>query len=362
MEVCVDPIKLYRQAANGKLQVWSISAEVDIITIRWGEEHGQLQEQTEEVECGLAGRSIEEQVLSRVTSRINGKIDQGYSDNRIFAINNKPVNRMGLKKPMLAAKLDTVKDIDFPSSVVQCKYDGHRCLINRDGDEYQAYSRNGKAIETIPEIVDAVRKSHLPDGYTLDGELYHHGSPLQTITSWVKRRQPMTSNLAYIVYDIITPDEKFYSQRFQILINLNLKLPIQIAPTDANVTEEQIPFMLDESIKAGYEGLILRRDGFAYQDGKRSKGLVKIKQWIDDEFKVISIKQSTEGYAVLRCIMNSGVTFEATAPGSMEEKFVIWMNKDSYIGKFVNVQYANLTKAGKPFHPIATMWRNKDEE
>lgn len=361
MEMQIDPIYLYKKSANGKLQVWSIKSEDDEIIISWGEDGGRQQIQSECIDYGLAGRTLDEQIISRVNSRVNGKLDQGYVHDRGHALINEPVNRLGLKKPMLATKFKDVKGIDFLSSVVQCKYDGHRCLINRDGGDFQAYSRNGKPIEAIHEILEAVKESYLPDGYTLDGELYHHRTPLQTISSWVKRRQPMTAKLVYIVYDVLTPDEKLYYQRYQMLQKLNLWGPIQIAPTDVNVVEAQIPMMLKASIEDGYEGLILRRDGFAYEDGKRSKGLVKIKQWMDDEFKVISIKQSKEGYAVLKCIMESGVTFEATAPGTMDEKFDVWLYRESWIGKFVNVQYANLTKAGKPFHPIATMWREPGE-
>jgi len=362
MELQIDPIFLYKKSAHGKLQIWSIRSQGDEIIITWGEDGGRQQTQVESIDYGLAGRTLDEQILSRVNSRVNGKLDQGYVQDRAYALMNKPVNRLGLKKPMLAASFDSVRDIDFSTSVMQCKYDGHRCLINRDGDDYQAYSRNGKPIETIYEIMEAVKQINLPDGYTLDGELYHHCSPLQTITSWVKRRQSMTQYLSYIVYDLITPDAKFYPQRLQELLKLNIKRPIKLAPTDISIVEDRIPNMLDKSIDAGYEGLILRRDGFPYEDGKRSKGLVKIKRWMDDEFKVISIKQSKEGYAVLKCIMDSGVTFDATAPGTMDDKFDIWRDREQWIGKFVSIQYANLTKDGKPFHPIATMWRDKGEE
>jgi len=156
MEVKIDVIYLYRQDASCKLQVWSIYHEDDTIFISWGNYGGLQQSQEELIEDGLAGRSFDEQIISRVQSRINKKLDQGYITDRLRAMNSKPVNTLGLLKPMLATPFKKIKDIDYKSSMMQCKYDGHRCLIHYDGTKYRAYSRNGKTINTIPEIVAAV--------------------------------------------------------------------------------------------------------------------------------------------------------------------------------------------------------------
>jgi len=362
MEVKIDVTFLYRQDASCKLQVWSIYHEGDTIFISWGDYGGLQQSQEELIEDGLAGRSLDDQIISRVQSRINKKLDQGYITDRLRAMSSKPVNKLGLLKPMLATPFKKVKGIDYKNSMMQCKYDGHRCLIHYDGDSYTAYSRNGKIIDTIPEIMYEVKCSELQPGDTLDGELYSHGVPLQMITSWVKRRQENTKKLLYIVYDVITEEKLYYTARLAIISGLCLRHPVYYAPTDLNFDEKNISRMLHRSIEDGYEGLILRRDGFAYEDGKRSKGLVKIKRWEDHEFKVVDVLESKDGYGVLVCVMHSGIRFKVTAPGDFEEKFDALENKAKYIGKFVNVKYANLTEAGKPFHPIATMWRNKSEE
>ena len=211
--------------------------------------------------------------------------------------------------------------------------------------------------------MEDVVKCGLPEGYTLDGELYHHGTPLQRITSWVKREQLATLDLVYMVYDVIPDDLKWgYGTRFGLLNELEFTETVQLAPTLRDVEEADIPMYLKGAIDAGYEGLILRRDGFPYADGKRSKALVKIKQWMDDEFEVIGIVQSKEGYAILNCVTDDGVEFDATAPGSMDEKHETWRNRDEFIGLTVNVKFANYTIDGVPFHPIATGWRDKDDE
>lgn len=362
MEVIVDKTRLYRQTATGKLQVWSIRSEGDTIFIEWGDDGGTQQEQEEYVEDGLAGRSLDEQVLSRINSRIGKKLDQGYLYDKATAAANKPVNRLGLAKPMKAIQLKKARGIDYSTSMLQLKYNGHRCLIHYDGTTYTAYSRNGKIITTVPEIVEAAIQSNMTAGDTLDGELYHHGTKLQTITSWVKRRQPMTQRLVYIVYDIITPMDLYYRARLELINNLNAEMPILIAETQRSCDEDSIPVHLASAIKLGYEGLMLRRDGFPYQDGKRSRGLVKIKAWEDNEYIVEDIIQSKDGYGILICRMKSGIRFRATAPGDFYEKEQVLIYKKEFIGKYVNVQYAELTEAGKPFHPVATGWRDKGNE
>lgn len=362
MDIAITPTILYKQSAQGILQVWSIWYEDDTIYIEWGQEGGEMQEQTEEILESKAARSVEEQVLSRINSRIEKKLDQGYVYNKAEAQANKPTNRLGLMKPMLATPFDRVKGIDFETSWLQAKYDGHRCLVHRrDKDNYIAYSRNGKVIHSIPEILRAIDDLDMSVGATLDGELYHHGTPLQRITSWVKRRQANTLNLHYVVYDIMITGGG-YKLRHALLESFfkgKSEQFVRLAPTMPCPAASEIAYHLRSTIEDGYEGLILRRSGFPYEDGKRSKGLVKIKQFQDDEFLVVDINPSREGYAILTCATKDGKKFNATAPGDMTQKMRVMNHKQDFIGRFVQLKYANLTEDGVPFHPIATMWRNK---
>jgi hypothetical protein len=46
----------------------------------------------------------------------------------------------------------------------------------------------------------------------------------------------------------------------------------------------------------------------------------------------------------------------------MDNKEMIFENKDDYIGQWITVEYFSETNDGQPFHPVATNWRNKLEE
>ena len=98
-------------------------------------------------------------------------------------------NAMGLKKPMLAKAVDKCKNNFLHNCFIQYKYDGNRCLVHHGENGLVAYSRNGKPMKNLEHILNDI---NIPKGMTLDGEIYHHGTPLQTIVSWVKRLQPDT--------------------------------------------------------------------------------------------------------------------------------------------------------------------------
>ena len=82
----------------------------------------------------------------------------------------------------------------------------------------------------------------------------------------------------------------------------------------------------------------------------------------DDEFLILNIEESKDGWARLVLEAHNGESFTASAPGTMGDKYEIMDNADKYIGQYVNVKFANLTKDGLPFHPIATAIRNKHKE
>jgi DNA ligase-1 len=353
----VDEQIFYYQDASGAIRYWSIEIiDYDLI-MEFGVLGGAAQHQIESIEYGLGGRSREEQALSRFESRINNKRDKGYVNTIEEAKSSRPTNMLGLLKPMLAHKHQDYKDkIEYSGAYLQYKYDGHRCLVTKQNGKLIAYSRNGKEIDSIPHILEGIE---IEEGVYLDGELYVHGLPLQKISSLVKRHQTDSEKIVYHVYDTISNVD--YSERLDMLRGMVLGERAIVVPTwEANETE--IPSQLEKAISDGYEGLILRLDGYGYEDSKRSKGLLKVKQFHDDEFLVVDINPSVDGYGILTCVMDSGKTFNATAPGDMTEKKRALREKGSYIGRSVTVKYANFTKDGIPFHPIAVCWRNKAEE
>lgn len=346
-------MKLYKHTKNG-LYTWEIIQNEDLIITRWGKFCGTIQRHEEEIEDGLAGRSLQEQIDLMIASKIKKKRDSGYVDDPKDATIVR--NALGFKKPMLAKPFKNVPNIPTKGSV-QLKYDGHRCLITKHEGKIIAYSRNGQLITTISHIKNACK--NLPNGITLDGELYIHGAKLQVISSYVRKKQESTARLTYVVYDCITPGT--FLTRLAMLKGLIkqkcLTAPIIIAPCLVGIDIDTLPKLLIIAKDEGFEGLIFRTNDLEYEDSKRSNSLIKIKSWIDNEFTVIKITESKDNWAILHCKTPSGKLFTVSAPGTTSEKRTVLLNKKMYIGKSVKVKYANLTKEGKPFHPVAECWR-----
>ncbi len=345
---------LYVRDNTGQMREWSISSIGNCITIRFGQLGGSMQYKTEVVSTGKATRTLDEQMMSRMASRISKQRDKGYTMDLELAQTTRASNTLGMPKPMLAKKLRDVKNIDFTDAVAQPKFDGNRCLIHCKDGVNKAYSRNGKPMEAIDHILDDIV---LGEGEIVDGELYCHGYPLQTIVSWVKRKQENTKLLKYHVYDTVSAEP--YKRRSEYIRGIPKGESIVPVYGDACGSTAELIAYFKEYREQGYEGAILRWGDSGYEDGKRSKHLVKVKAWEDDEFFVIDVIASKDGWGILVCDDKHGESFRVSAPGDMDQKTYCLQNKDRFIGRDVTVEYANLTKDGVPFHPVAIGFRDE---
>lgn len=349
---------LYKLGAAGALQIWTVrELSENSIEIIWGYDGGVCQKQVEIIEINQSGRSLKEQMFLRMTSRINAQLDKGYCETKEEAMLSKGLNASKLFRPMLAQVYEHNKQYGLKNMFWQYKYNGHRCLITRRGDKLFAYSRNGKPIDTIHHIL---KELDIPEGCTLDGELYLHGMPLQSISSIVRRVQPDNTKLNYIVYDVI--QNKPFKDRLNFIAKLNMPTKVIIActleaPTKDMLTNEGIKY---EAHSKGYEGFILRTNDRGYEPGKRSSQLLKVKSRLDMEVIVKTIEPSADGWAVLVCCTPSGKQVKVVAPGTMHEKHEIYENSKNYIGRLLTIEFAEYTKDGIPFHPVAIAFREEE--
>ena len=339
-------INLYLKDNRGDIRHWTIWYDDDELVIKHGLLRGAMQEKREHVEV-KGKNTLKEQIMSRIASRCSKMRDKGYVSSVALAMKGKATNAAGLPKPMLA---QPIKNADVSGTwYTQYKYDGHRCIAYKRGGIMHAYSRNGKPITTIPDILDRLHH-RTEEGQFLDGELYIHGLSLQKIASLVKRKQFESRDLQYKMYDVMIDEP--YGERLNLIEG---NWPEMVAPTIhmGDYSKEA----LDAARALGYEGLIVRLDDRGYEDGKRSKSLIKIKKFEDDEFQVVGIHSSVDNWAILECRAKSGKPFNVSAPGSIRTREQILKDSHKYIGERVTVEYSNITKDGVPFHPVALRFR-----
>lgn len=305
----------------------------------------------------------EEQAVLENISKSKRKIDKGYVKTK-KAAEAPATNALGLKKPMLATSLDKVKpeSIEWETAYVQPKLDGHRALFV-DG---VLYSRSGKVIN-LPHIVDAINESGC-QGLHLDGELYLHGKTLQELGSLIKKLTPESEQVEYHIYDVVDENATFSerTEDFEEGSGFEFHPKIVVNPTFSVDCMEEVMGHHKQWREEGYEGTMLRFGEDGYGTDKRSRKLLKVKEFHDAEFKVIGYE---EGKPYIRgnkkyrvpvwiCETESGGTFNVTAAGNMHEKAVEWENRDECVGNMLTVKFHNMSKDNIPQLPIALQWRD----
>ena len=347
-------ITLYRKNALG-IGMWSIWAELDTLHIAHSSTlDGSPVHHTETIQRGCQGRSIEEQVQSRIRSRISKQRDKGYTESIDDAAKG-AFNQLGLLPPMLANVYQGHEALGR-SAWMQRKLNGLRCLITRQDGELIAYSRRGKPLVHITEILEEADK-FVSEGDTIDGELYSHGASLQTINSWVKRRQSLTGKLQFIAYDQMSKDS--FCDRHDELIDKVSPFEFKrvVVLPKKKYTDEQARSEFFKSVRdKGFEGLMIRLDGSGYESNKRSNSLLKDKAVFDTEVIVKDIVLSDKGNPVCICDYK-GKEFRTSPPGSHGERNEAFVNRVKYIGTRLNIEYREMTDDGIPFHAVGINWR-----
>lgn len=358
---------LYTKDAMGNVRRWGIAVVNGNLHIKYGVHGGVYNLQIEEIDEGLAGRTLEEQILLRMDSRIRKKIDAGMVESLETAQNQRRVNALGLVRPMTAKKYkDLGGRVDFRTpGIVQKKYNGLRCMITNRSGELIAYSRGGKQYGAALDHILSTLKN-LPEGMTLDGELYCHGAHLQTLNSWAKKKGPESHKLKFIVYDMVS-NLPFRHRLRQLEAFPAIELegtnhPIWLADSFEVNSHDEVAELFSAFRSKGYEGAMLRIGDAGYESNKRSNSILKVKAFEDGEFLVVDIIPSSEGWAILACVTKGGKRFKVSAPGSVHKKFEIMNNPGKYIGRYVNVEFSELTKDGIPAQPVAKRWRDKADE
>ena len=377
VKATVEYPKLYCQNSKGGVKVWQIFVEemkdgtADIVTI-----HGGLGKKMQEsrktiYEGKNIGRANEttahEQANAEAISAMNKKKDSGYVENLKTAAADETV-----KLPMLAlVYADRKHNIQFPC-YTQPKLEGVRCFATRHGKTIEYTSRKGKPFTTLDHLTPELLKI-LKDGETVDGELFNTKYTFQTLVSAIKNNKDQSNAeiIQYHVYDF--PSEKGgFGHRFaELTKRIGTQDPfsdgqafdyIRLVPTELAADEDQIFHEHADYCAAGYEGTMVRNAVGEYKYNHRSQNLLKLKDFVDDEYPIIGVEQGVgkdEGTATFVCkCPKTNQVFKARPRGTVEQRSEYWDNRDYCIGKQLTVRYQRLTDRGVPYLPVGITIRD----
>jgi DNA ligase-1 len=186
--------------------------------------------------------------------------------------------------PMLASTASGVAEAigSFERASVEWKLDGIRIQIHRRGDEVRIYTRNLNEITApLPGIVAAVRELPLSQA-VLDGEALwmtaRGPASFQDSVSQIDRDAPPQGIVTFL-FDLLHVDgEDLLDTPLRdraarlAAIAPQLKVPA-ILTSDAQDGQR----VLEEALRAGHEGVVVKDAASPYAAGRRGKAWLKVK-------------------------------------------------------------------------------------
>jgi len=235
-------------------------------------------------------------------------------------------------------------------------------------------SRNGKPYLACPHLHQ--------DRFTLDGELYNHEfhDDFNKIVSLCKKQKPTAEELKesmqkvqFWAYDMPEIEGEF-SERYKALekaINelkkAQGKCPYKLVPTYRVHNQADVEKYHEKFLEDGYEGSILRLDLGEYEN-KRSKQLLKKKDFVDEEFTIVGAEEGeggragTIGYFIMAHDKIKDKTFKSNVKGDFEYLAEVWKDRKKYIGTKATVKYFNRTPDDVPRFPYIIKLNREEYE
>jgi DNA ligase-1 len=266
--------------------------------------------------------------------------------------------------PMLAHKYEEhVDKIKFPV-LVQPKLDGLRCLAYRDKSGKVVLQGRKITFYTAPKHIIAELDDLLDDDTILDGELYDHGLDLQDINSLAKRYQSgLTERLNLHCYDITKWSEQGQAQEDRVhslevwFETRGVVRQVVQVPTFTCAEPTRVKHLHDCFAKDGYEGAMVRTLDHEYEFDTRSRGLLKMKEFMEEEFEIIAVapgRGKAAVWPVFTCANPKGTQkqeFDVMPKGSDEQRRKMLKDAPFLIGKLLTVRFHQWTPYGHPEQP-----------
>ena len=235
------------------------------------------------------------------------------------------------------------------------KFDGQRAQW--DYETGNLISRYGNKINCPIWFLEKLRGLKC----AVDGELFF-GYDTWDLTGLFRSSRPddaLWKRVKFMVFDIADPNGGTYMERRKRLERLICDDEhIKLVPYVIAVNRSMIEAEFKNVISRGGEGIMLNNPHYMYRDGKCA-GILKYKKIMDDECVIVGYKM---GNGRLNGMLGSFIVhpIEDGQPISSREFSMAGINdhiRANYkhthpIGTLLHYRCAELTKSGKPKHPV----------
>ena len=368
MQTIYNLPKLYKRDTTGKVREWTMQygynldkTQAGTRTISGLQDGKKVTSEWFITEAKNVGRANATTNITQAKFEAQAEFDKRIEKEYFEDIN--AIDSYVAFKPMLAHDFTKTP---VESGYTQPKLDGIRMVVNSRG----LYSRSNKPIVAVPHIENLLKTfiEKFPT-VTLDGELYNHAlkDNFQKITSLVRKTVNIGKDelaesaelVQYHVYDMFdssNPSMTFIERNAWLQENLPIGISenfsIQLVKTDKADSSEDIDKLYGEYTTAGYEGQMIRQN--TPYEFKRTKNLLKRKEFITEEYKVVEIQEGNGNWAgyAKRFILElaDGTQFSSGVRGSQEKLAELLKNKDSV--DWATCRYFELSNDGVPRFPV----------
>jgi DNA ligase-1 len=186
--------------------------------------------------------------------------------------------------PMLASTAESADDAvaSFDRASVEWKLDGIRIQIHRRGDEIRIYTRNLNDItHALPGIVDAVRRLAVRQA-VFDAEALWMGADgpaaFRETVSRIDSEAPPEGIVTFL-FDVlhVDGDDLLDTPLAERAARLEEIAPQLRIPAVLTSDPEEGQRVLDEALRTGHEGVVVKHAASLYAAGRRGKAWRKVK-------------------------------------------------------------------------------------
>jgi DNA ligase-1 len=270
----------------------------------------------------------------------------------------------------LAQKFEKKRIVGKEYVGVEPKLDGIRCFAVVQEGKALLFARSGKLISNFDSTIGR-ELLKLGDG-CYDGELM--GEDFVAIMRQAYRKDDVNTSGTYLALFDYLPLEEWKSgvakmscrDRGEALhdmiaesdVDMNIVSPVERFYVNANYDE--IKFLHDEFVQAGYEGAMIKDLEAPYKFG-RGYEIMKMKEFHDVDLIIQSLTEGTGKHIgkLGSVVVNlNGVDVNVGSGFSDELREKIWEDQDSFIGRVIEVRYQEITPDGSLRFPTFVCFRN----
>jgi DNA ligase-1 len=260
---------------------------------------------------------------------------------------------------------------------IEPKLDGIRCLAVVENGEAKLFTRAGKLITNFDDTVGKELLKLRSDG-CYDGEIM--SNDFTDLMRQVYRKEDKdVSDVYFAIFDYLSLEEWKTKQGMYTLKDRKTFLNQKIATAHAKEplkylkqvryepdlmpSDEALKESHDRWVAQGYEGIMIKDTDAFYSFG-RDWSVMKYKAFFDADCPIVGLKEGTgkhQGKLGSFLVDYKGVEVNVGSGLNDELREAIWKDRDSHIGRIIEVRYQEETPDGSLRFPTFVCFRNDKE-